>query len=410
MEQQAPRTIGKELPSIWHLRVFETVARLESVTRASQELLRSQPATTSCIAAFEALLGASLFERSRTGIYLTPVGLAVLVRARKILAAAAEAMPAAPNERGMAPLTLATRITRTQMRCLIAIAECKSFRAAANLLGITEASLQRAARTLEENLGGGLYRHTATGITTTDVGEELAGHLKLVSGQIAALMDAVGAYEIPRERCVTVGVLLLDPTILIVNAIRELTAQFPDTRVVVISGTYEALLNKLLREEIDFIIGLLKQPREALGLVEEPLYQESYCVVGRRDHPLTRRHAVSVAELAAYPWILPPKGSPRRQAHEHIFSEGAPPPASIETYSLSTIRITLSDTDMLTVLSWTEALSERRFGLLAPLPVVVPWNEPVVGITRHHDWKPTEVQEAFLNSLRRNADAIAGKA
>lgn len=408
MEQQAPRTVGKELPSIWHLRVFETVARLESVTRASQELLRSQPATTSCIAAFEALLGASLFERSRTGIYLTPVGLAVLVRARKILDAAAEAMPAAANERGISPLALATRITRTQMRCLIAIAECKSFRAAAHLLGITEASLQRAARTLEQNVGVDLYRYTASGITTTEVGEELAGRLKLVSGQIAALMDAVGAYEVPRERCVTVGVLLLDPTILIVNAIRELTAQFPDTRVVVISGTYEALLNKLLREEIDFIIGLLKQPREALGLVEEPLYRESYCVVGRRNHPLSSRSAVSVAELAAYPWILPPKGSPRRQAHEHIFSEGAPPPASIETYSLSTIRITLSDTDMLTVLSWTEALSERRFGLLAPLPVVVPWSEPTVGITRHHDWKPNEVQDAFLQSLRRNADAIAG--
>lgn len=410
MEQLAPRTAGDDLPSIWHLKVFETVARLESVTRASQELLRSQPATTSCIAAFEQMLGASLFERSRTGIYLTPVGQAVLVRAQKILGAAAEAMPARTHERGIPALTLATRVTRTQMRCLIAIAECKSFRAAAQMLGITEASLQRAARTLEQNLGGGLYRHTATGITTTELGEEMAARLKLVAGQISALADAVKAYEVPRERSVTVGVLLLDPTILIVNAIRELNAQFPDTRVVVISGTYEALLNKLLREEIDFIIGLLKQPRETLGLVEEPLYRESYCVVGRRGHPLSRRKSVGVDELAAYPWVLPPKGSPRRLAHEHIFSEGAPPPASIETYSLSTIRITLSDTDMLTVLSWTETLSERRFGLLAPLPVAVPWNEPVVGITRHRDWKPTEVQQAFLKGLKRNADAISGKA
>ncbi|OYU71948.1 MAG: hypothetical protein CFE45_41540, partial [Burkholderiales bacterium PBB5] len=128
-----------------------------------------------------------------------------------------------------------------------------------------------------------------------------------------------------------------------------------------------------------------------------------------RDHPLRRQPAVALQELSAYQRVLPPKGSPRRQAYEHIFAEGSPPPASIETYSLSTIRIALSDTDMLTVLSWTEVLSERRFGLLAPLPVHVPWNDPVVGITRHRDWKPNEVQEAFLAALKRNAQAIASQ-
>ena len=399
---------NKELPSIWQLRVFETVARLESVTRASQELLRSQPATTSCIAAVEALLGATLFERSSTGIYLTGVGDAVLVRARKILSAVEDAVALVPGTRSIAPQAVASRITRTQMRCLAAIAECHSFRGAARMLGITEALLQRAARALEENLGAPLYRHTAAGVTTTELGDELARRLKLVAGQIAALVEAVQAYESPRERCVTVGVLMLDPTILIVNAIRETTAAFADARVVVINGTYEALVNKLIREEIDFIIGILKRPNEALGFVEEPLFRERYCVVGRRDHPLAQVPSVSLADLAACPWVLPPKGSPRRQAYEHLFSDGSPPPARIETYSLSTIRITLCDTDTLTVLSWTEALSERRFGLLAPLAVDLSWSDPVVGITRHRDWRPNRLQEAFVHSLRRNAAAIAG--
>ena len=123
--------------------------------------------------------------------------------------------------------------------------------------------------------------------------------------------------------------------------------------MVVVSGTYDALLSKLLRDEIDFMIGILKQPDPAFDFVEEPLYRERYCVVARRDHPLTREGAVTVESLRRYQWVLPPKGSPRREAYEHIFSEGAPPTASIETYSLSTIRITLFDTDMLTVLSWT---------------------------------------------------------
>jgi DNA-binding transcriptional LysR family regulator len=176
----------------------------------------------------------------------------------------------------------------------------------------------------------------------------------------------------------------------------------------VISGTYDALLSKLLRDEIDFMIGILKQPDPALDFVEESLYRERYCVVARRDHPLIRERAVTVESLRQYQWVLPPKGSPRREAYEHIFSEGAPPTASIETYSLSTMRIVLFDTEMLTVLSWTEVLSERRFGLIAPLSIEVPWDGPLVGITMKREWQPTEIQAAFLSNLKRNAAAIGG--
>jgi DNA-binding transcriptional LysR family regulator len=268
--------------------------------------------------------------------------------------------------------------------------------------------LQRAARTLEQNLGGKLFQRTASGVQTTEAGKEFARRLDGVSRQIAAMVDALKVYEPPKEQCVTVGVLILDPSILIVNAIRELSTQFPDTRVVVMNSTYDGLLSKLLRDEIDFMIGILKRPDPVFDFVEEPLYRERYCVVARRDHPLMREKAINVESLRRYQWVLPPKGSPRREAYEHIFSEGAPPTASIETYSLSTIRITLWDTEMLTVLSWTEVLNERRFGLLAPLSIEVPWEGPQVGITTRREWKPNDIQAAFLANLKRNAVAICG--
>jgi LysR family transcriptional regulator, regulator for genes of the gallate degradation pathway len=401
--------VTRELPSIWQLKVFEAVARHQSVTQASNELLRSQPAITSRLAEFEALLGvSSLLERSTTGTYLTSAGVAALVRTRRILQAAKEAVSLVGSTRNSSPLALASSITRTQMKYLIAIEECGSFRAASRMLGIAEASLQRAARTLEQNLGAKLFQRTASGVQTTESGKEFARRLKNISSQIAAMVDALNAYELPKERCVTVGVLILDPSILIVNAIRELSSQFPATRVVVVNGTYDALLSKLLRDEIDFMIGILKHPDAAFDFVEEPLYRELYCVVARRNHPLARESTVTVESLRKYQWVLPPKGSPRREAYEHIFSEGAPPTASIETYSLSTIRITLWDTEMLTVLSWTEVLSERRFGLLAPLSIEVPWDGPLVGITTKREWQPNEVQAAFLGNLKRNSAAIGG--
>lgn len=392
---------NEALPSLWQLRVFEAVARFENVSRASQELLRSQPAITSSIVKLEELLGVILFDRATTGTYPTAAGVSVLVRARKILTAAEQAIRAIGTRTTVPPLVIASGITRAHARAVIAMAEAKSLNGAAALLSISEASLQRAARQLEQNVGCNLYKHTARGVATTAAGAELARRLSLINSQIEALASDVERYKYPAERRVVVGVLLLDPTILLTRAIRDLNEHFRETRVAVVSGGYEALLKKLHAHDIDFIIGILKHPEYADEAYEEALYSDGYCVVARKDHPLAACSSVSVRQLREYDWILPQHGSPRRVAFEHIFVDGPPPKASIETYSLSTIRIMLAESNVLTVLSWTEALCEQRIGLLAPLSFVVAGPGPVIGLTMRKDWKANPIQGAFLDALRR---------
>ena len=56
-----------ELPNLRHLRVFQAVARLGSISGASREARVSQPAVTQGIAKLEALLEVALFERRQSG-------------------------------------------------------------------------------------------------------------------------------------------------------------------------------------------------------------------------------------------------------------------------------------------------------------------------------------------------------
>ena len=398
---------SRELPSLWQLRVFETVARHENVTRASQELLRSQPATTSCVAALEDLLGVRLFDRASTGLYLTPVGTAALVRARRVLGLAEQAVREVGAAGAVSAGVLACRVTRTQMNCLMAIADSGSFSAAARAVGISDASLQRAARNLEDTLGAKLYKRSASGIGVTAAGAGFARRLAQVKAQIETMVDTVGTYDLPRERCVTVGVLYLDPTVLLVQAMRDLGEAFPDSRIVVVSGIYQDLLQRLNSGTIDLIFGVLKHPGHDDSITERALYRERYCIVAGRDHPLARQKTVSIDELRSCDWIMPPRGSPRRVAVEHVFSEGAMPSANIETYSLSTIRMMLSDSPLLTVLSANEVSCERRIGLLTSLQVDVPWEGVVVGFTTVADWQPNEVQRAFVEAVRRASEKMA---
>src|SRR3984957_15641351 len=69
------------------LRYFVAVAEEVHSTRAAERLYLSQPALSKQIRMLERQLGAELFERDRQGVALTPVGVALLPHARRVLTA-----------------------------------------------------------------------------------------------------------------------------------------------------------------------------------------------------------------------------------------------------------------------------------------------------------------------------------
>src|SRR5215469_17104202 len=72
-----------DIPPLRQLRVFEAVARLESVSGAAREINLSQPGVTQAVHGLEARLKARLFERARSGCYVTELGSILLPRVRR---------------------------------------------------------------------------------------------------------------------------------------------------------------------------------------------------------------------------------------------------------------------------------------------------------------------------------------
>jgi DNA-binding transcriptional LysR family regulator len=66
------------------LRYFETIAKLEHMGKASEELHRTQPALTSCIRRLEEECGFPLFEKAGRGIRLSPAGQVLLKWAQRL--------------------------------------------------------------------------------------------------------------------------------------------------------------------------------------------------------------------------------------------------------------------------------------------------------------------------------------
>ncbi|MFN7622824.1 MAG: LysR substrate-binding domain-containing protein [Acidobacteriota bacterium] len=70
--------------NLYPLHVFRMVARYGTVTRAAAELFISQPAVSAHLKAFEAHLGAPLFERTPRRMVLTEIGRGVLDQVNRI--------------------------------------------------------------------------------------------------------------------------------------------------------------------------------------------------------------------------------------------------------------------------------------------------------------------------------------
>ena len=72
-----------------HLRSFVAVAQFGHLTRAAEAQHLSQPALSSHIKTLEEQFGVTLFERSSSGMTLTPSGRLLLAEAEQIIAAVA---------------------------------------------------------------------------------------------------------------------------------------------------------------------------------------------------------------------------------------------------------------------------------------------------------------------------------
>lgn len=83
-----------------HLRSFATVAKFGHLTRAAEALHLSQPALSGHIKLMEEELGVSLFERTPSGMSLTPAGARLVTEAEGILAAVAHLIQTAQALRG----------------------------------------------------------------------------------------------------------------------------------------------------------------------------------------------------------------------------------------------------------------------------------------------------------------------
>jgi LysR family transcriptional regulator, regulator for genes of the gallate degradation pathway len=396
-------------PSLTQLRAFYEAARLGSISRASEGLLRSQSAVTQAVQSLEAELEVTLFDRTRTGSYVTEMGRILQNRAGRCFSkmeVAIDAVQDSGADNSKANLA-SRRLTRAQILALIAVHEYGSFAQAARHMPVSLASLQRSARNLEKQLGRKLFAHTAHGISTNPVGARLSNELQLAIRELEWAQEEMRSYQGLLRGRLLVGSLLLAGNNYISVELGKFAELHPQVNIRLINAPYDELLSKLRGGSIDFLVGLLKSPPPTDDVVEEPLMFDSYTVAAARTHPLVGRNDVTLEAFRNYEWVAPGVGAQRRKVFESIFGDGPLPHFSVETHSLLTIFILLSQSKRIAVMTHSELSVDKKLGHnLAAIDYPIEAPPATIGVTTRINWEATRLQRAFLDFLREGPHQI----
>jgi DNA-binding transcriptional LysR family regulator len=367
-----------------HLLAVVRIAELGTMNAAAQAVNLTQPAITQALGRIEQLIATQLFERRHDGMAPTDAAQLFVPRIK-----AAIDHVASPH------------VTMSRMRALLALADSGSYNGASTITGLSLPSLHRAVNDLSLSLRRTLVERRGKAVMLTDAGRQMARTFRLARVELEAGLAELAALKGHETRSITVGAMPLSRARVLPAAITRFQRRHPQVRISIIEGSRAELVEPLRNGVIDFMVGALRDPLIEPDLVQQPLFRDWPVVVGRKDHPLAGSEP-SLADLAAYPWIVAAPGAPLRDSWERMFAEAGLdlPRVPIESGSVMIIRQLLIHDDFLTLLSPDQVAVELEAQWLVALRTVPAELQRTIGISTRASWRPTLVQAEFVDDLR----------
>jgi DNA-binding transcriptional LysR family regulator len=294
------------------------------------------------------------------------------------------------------------QISASQLECFHTTVEEGSFKAAAQTLGLTLATVQRAFRALETLLGCALAETRPNSVHRNTEGDHFYTLSKLALREFRQALHDLNGWKGHYEESFTVGALPLVQSSILPETVLAFSQEFPHVTVVVVDGIYSSMSNQMRRGEIDYIIGALRVGDAAEDFEQVPLFDDSLIIVARDGHPLTRLDRIGRLDLAAYPWIMPRKGSPSRHYFDQFYKDlnrSADLQCPIETGSFNVLRGMLQKSDRLATVSEQQAQSELKSRQLARIPYSLSQSARTIGYAQRKGWHPSLPQQRFLQLL-----------
>ena len=207
-----------------------------------------------------------------------------------------------------------------QLKAFLAIAEARTFTAAAQRIHYTQAALSMQIKQLEKEVGLPLFVRMPRRVVLTEAGEHLHERARMIlrehDAALSELAELAGA-ERGRLRLGSASGMVSAEALPVI--LKKLRKAHPYAEVSVTSGTSEELVKKIHGGEMD--VAFVSLPVEARSIETELLSQDQLVAIASPRHPLAGQRVVSAFALAGEKLILSERGGNTRRLIEEFFAE-----------------------------------------------------------------------------------------
>lgn len=257
-----------------------------------------------------------------------------------------------------------------RLEILAAIAEHKSFSAAAEALDYTQSAVSQHIATLERETGLAFIERTARPLKLTDAGEQLLedatpglDHLRRAERRLRDLAEL-------RTGRIRIGAFPTATAVIVPPALAAFRIEHPDIMTELQEAEPSAMLSRLRDGTLDVAIVYTIAGREhpfRPPIALRPLIDDPLVAVLPPGHRLARARAVRLQDLAAEQWIAAKPPNDFRTLFDQLCAEaGFTPQIAVETSDPS-IGLTLAQAGIGAIL--IPALALHATPAISPLPI-----------------------------------------
>ena len=300
------------------------------------------------------------------------------------------------------------RLKLQHLLVALAVAEEGSTVAAAQRLFISQPSITRAIRELEEILGAPLFVRSASGMQLVEHGGPFLDHVRAALAHLRAGTEHVREAADGLAGRVTIGVHFAGASQLLPRAIIALKHDRPAIEVAVRENVPDALLRLLVQGDVDLML-----TRESFALAHvrsagedlhfEQLLAESIAVIVAADSRWVGAGPVTLADLAGEQWVLPTPATHLRAELESAFARAglALPSRTVECAAAATVAQLVTRGGFVAAMPRSAAAALPG---IAPLDVTDCRIDSRTGMLWVADRAPRPAARLMAEQLRRAAD------
>ena len=250
---------------------------------------------------------------------------------------------------------------------LVALAEHKHFRRAADACHVSQPTLSGQIRKLEDELGIILLERTSRKVLFTQSGLLLVDQAKTVLREVKLLKEMASNQGKEMTGPLHVGVIPTIGPYLMPHIVPALQNAFPDLELFLYEAQTHQLLEQLETGRLDCAI--VASVRETEPFIEVPLFKERMLLAVAENHPWAKEQTIPMSMLKDHEMLMLDDGHClRNQALGYCFTAGAKENSHFQATSLETLRNMVAANAGMTLMPELAVLSEGERGGVKYLP------------------------------------------